>query len=677
MFKVDRYEEEDSDHLEESKPIPISQIMREKKTKSKPPTTKPFVEVEEPKAKKIKTVSPLEKIDKEQIITETLSLTVDKEQSDIEDPDKEEYDSEEEGSISDSPSQKNEPSELIDIDDKIDNTGYLPVFQLFNEEAESETLKKQFKKSKMGLPEWLANPTTVSSQESLPLSDLSLNGILAPHLIKRCEKLNITELFAVQKAVIPLLARSKFSSLRFSPGDLCVSAPTGSGKTLAYVLPIVNRLLDRVVLRLRALIIVPTRDLMLQVKETFAFFCSGTNLRVGAFTKNSSLLQERQRLVENLKDPLMGGSSLVDILVTTPGRLMDHLKDTPNFSLQHLEFMVIDEADRLLSDNFSDWLPKVLAVLEQKPEFPLPRTVETNTIYRPLSLGGHGPTSVPGLSHDAVNRDITPSDPLHLFSHTAPQIQKLLFSATLTRNPGKIAALKLQQPKYIAIQGSEEGSSRYTTPSSLEESYLVGPSIYKPLLLLYLLTKYQVKSAIVFTRSVEASVRLNHFVSVYCGKVAQESGQHSAEALLALETAEICPGESLTNLKMANFSSDLSRPERQTILKKFKCGEINLLVCSDLIARGLDVEGVDAVINYDTPRFIKQYIHRVGRTARAGKAGRAITLLSPNEVAFFKKMHDKAERKKLLKQESIQKTKLDSWMPHYEVSALLVDYLYF
>lgn len=195
MFKVDRYEEdEDSDQLE-SKPIPISQIVKEKKSKAQ--KAKPPVEVEAPKAKRIRTSPPIEeaKVYHSNPVIEAPEQVAEKENSDIDEA-KEEHSSEAEGSIPESPSEKEDITDVAEIENKVENVGFLPVFQPFNEEAENESRKKQFKKSKLGLPEWLANPTAVSSQETLPLTDLSLDGVLAPQLIKRCEKLNITELFA-------------------------------------------------------------------------------------------------------------------------------------------------------------------------------------------------------------------------------------------------------------------------------------------------------------------------------------------------------------------------------------------------------------------------------------------------------------------------------------------------
>jgi superfamily II DNA/RNA helicase len=141
---------------------------------------------------------------------------------------------------------------------------------------------------------------------------------------------------------------------------VCVAAPTGSGKTLTYVLPIVQRLALRVVVRLRALVVVPSRDLVSQVHDVFARFCGPLGLRVGSAHGQTSFRQEQDSLVDMHAPSLPGGTSKVDVLVCTPGRLMDHLQTTRGFTLQHLSFLVIDEADRLLAQHYNDWVHQVI-----------------------------------------------------------------------------------------------------------------------------------------------------------------------------------------------------------------------------------------------------------------------------------------------------------------------------
>ncbi|KAJ2335984.1 ATP-dependent RNA helicase dbp6, partial [Coemansia sp. RSA 2681] len=409
-------------------------------------------------------------------------------------------------------------------------------------------------------------------------------------------------------AVIPVLRTAHtLSRLRRHVRDLCVSAPTGSGKTLAFVLPIVEKLRVRLVVRLRALVVLPTKDLAHQVKECFDFFCAGTDLRVGLATGDVSLAKEQAALTDQ-RSTLVGGSSLIDILVCTPGRLMDHLTLTTNFTLQHLEFWVMDEADRLLSETYQEWLPKVQSFIEA-----------------PASPSSQGTASDVPVPDACTSRD--PESKLDLLARPPPRIQKLLFSATLTQDPAKIARLKLVRPLYISIadEGKKDqgaaavGAATYTFPSTLIEYYASCPVDEKPLWLIYLLWEQRISGGVCFTKSLETAHRLAQVVQTWATNVPDGAW----------------PGAKIV---VAEYSSDLPAAERARIMRLFKQGAINLLICSDLIARGMDVDQIAAVINYDVPTHMSQYTHRVGRTARAGRPGSAYTLVGSSQMFHFKKM---------------------------------------
>ncbi|KAJ2490758.1 ATP-dependent RNA helicase dbp6 [Coemansia sp. RSA 2050] len=457
--------------------------------------------------------------------------------------------------------------------------------------------------ARMGIPHWLAHPATVDRNATAPVADPRF--ALSSHAVACCEKAGISTLFAVQAAVIPILRTAHtLSRLRRHVRDLCVSAPTGSGKTLAFVLPIVEKLRQRLVVRLRALVVLPTKDLAHQVKECFDFFCVGTDLRVGLATGDVSLAKEQAALTDQ-SSSFTGGSSLVDILVCTPGRLMDHLTLTANFTLQHLEFWVMDEADRLLGETYQDWLPKVQSFIEA-----------------PVSPSA--PTATGGIPIPDACTSRNPESKLDLLSRPPPRIQKLLFSATLTQDPAKIARLKLVRPLYISI--TDEGkkdqcgpSATYTFPSTLTEHYASCPVDEKPLWLIYLLWELRISGGVCFTKSLETAHRLAQVVQTWATNVPDDAW----------------PGAKIV---VAEYSSDLSAAERARIMRLFKQGSINLLICSDLIARGMDVDQIASVINYDVPTHMSQYTHRVGRTARAGRQGSAYTLVGASQMFHFKKM---------------------------------------
>ncbi|KAF9995897.1 ATP-dependent RNA helicase dbp6 [Entomortierella chlamydospora] len=620
---------------------------------------------------------------------------------------------------------------LADLESSFSALVPLPTF-----EAKEISAAERERAKSMGIPDWLAHPHKVEPDTNTPI-DAPMFGF-SPRLIKQCKKAGIEECFAVQTAVIPVLMRARhLGDIRKAPGDLCVSAPTGSGKTLAYVLPIIEILSQRVVTRLRALVILPTRDLCVQVKETFETFVKGTDLKIATTTGQNSFAHEQNILVGSSGDihtnsgftvnATLGGNSRVDILITTPGRLIDHIKSTPNFTLQHLRFLVIDEADRLLNQSFQDWLYHILRAIHPSPERRL--------------LGADGSEAIQvkkdqyGLPiHDAIAPGFLSSffqlPESDVEDPKALSVQKLLFSATLTRNPAKIASLQLSDPQYVAVQeGGQDGDEKqkYTTPAGLTEHMIVCETSEKPLMVLHLLHHKNVRSALCFTKSVESAHRLFKLIQLYektrtttsqsipqstqmntavsepsttdagydkNGKKkseddgeAQDSddgnddssdgsdnsdsedGEGDGESDAEMEDVEAStkpivsqpsttttattdmdidssttqsPTSTEDAIVVAEYSSDLPKSKRQSILRAFNNGEIHLLICSDLISRGMDLSPVSYVINYDVPVYMKKYIHRVGRTARAGKTGTAYSLVEMQEARHFKEMISKA-----------------------------------
>ncbi|KAI3487697.1 hypothetical protein L1887_48303 [Cichorium endivia] len=394
------------------------------------------------------------------------------------------------------------------------------------------------------------------------------------------------------------------------PRDLCVSAPTGSGKTLAYTVPIVEVLRTRQIVRLRALIVLPTRDLVSQVRSTLELVAKGSGLRIATATGHHSFAHEQTQLVEGLDadddDDSVQKQSKVDILIATPGRLIDHLDSTPGFTLAHLRFLVIDEADRLLNQSFQEWLRRVLSATEGVANADS-RCTEATPAQAPYELlssasSGFGAAARSTLQEEAV-----------------PSVQKLLFSATLTRDPAKIAALGLRNPHYITVQDDNpaaDGESglaeraqheRFSLPHSLHEHMLVTTSADKPFHLLYLLHRpddeqaaAKIRKALCFTKSVESAARLVKLVEMF-EEVRQESGLIARGA---------------RPMVVKNYSSELRPSDRQRILAQFGNGEIDL-------------------------------------TARAGKHGDAWTLVEEQEARHFKKMV-----RAIMRQTPITKVKL-------------------
>ncbi|EKM58209.1 uncharacterized protein PHACADRAFT_171465 [Phanerochaete carnosa HHB-10118-sp] len=510
-----------------------------------------------------------------------------------------------------------------------------------------------------GLDKAIVEAELVDPRKTVPISTESeASVLLSEKTKKRLQELGITELFAVQTAVIPFLMsdqKQRRLYLHDPPHDICVSAPTGSGKTLAYVLPIVELLSSRVITRLRALIVLPTRDLVTQVRETFEALAKGRSLKIGTATGQHSFAHEQSQLVADRTLRLQGGSSKIDILICTPGRLIDHLNGTPNFSLQHLRFLVIDEADKLLAQSFQDWLARVLSAT------------------RPSEI----PTSPDLVSGVASSTDSIPTPDglapafLHIF-HGIPHVrtdfdepketscQKLLFSATLTRDPSKIAALNLRDPKYFVVQGSsreiatqQEGvldlvMEKFNMPATLLEHMIVCESSQKPLVLFHLVHTHGVKNALVFTKSAESTARLVKLFEFFeLSRISSTEQQGSAIVLSA-------------------YSSDLAPSARKEILDKFKNQETHILVCSDLISRGIDISHVSHVVSYDAPVDMRKYVHRVGRTARAGRTGDAWTLIEEQEARHFKNMLKEANHLNAVKRMRVSDADLAPLKRSYE-----------
>jgi len=535
---------------------------------------------------------------------------------------------------------------------------FIPHAKFHKNSKLSKPLKVN-KKSNDGLPDWLAHPIQVPHiMDKSDITSISNPSFYLSPRIQRLLKGNgIHHLFPVQSAVLSKLLHPSSSSR--PPRDLCVSAPTGSGKTLAYVLPIIETLSSRVIIRLRALIVLPTRELVTQVRQEFEKFARGTDLRIGSATGQTSFAKEQAAIMENLE-------SKIDILVSTPGRLADHLSSSNGFTLQHLRFFVIDEADRLLSQSFQEWLPKVLqaengiyggnllkktsqsytdndrytemaknmlnsysAHIKSLNIIPLDNEELRMNVARTLRSSAYANFLPPGFERS----------PLTGHAGCVP-IQKLLFSATLTRNPSKIASLQLFEPLYLAVsslpikdsaeelpQNSLNGLldstlplTRFSLPPSLKQYYIsCNDATRKPLLLMHLLYNLNLKRVLIFTKSVEAASRLCFLLKLHAESFQDES--------------------SLQPNEIEYFSSELSISSRKKLLNQFENGRVQVLISSDALARGLDLEGaINVVVNYDAPTRYKTYIHRVGRTARAGREGEAWTILDGVEAGYFKEL---------------------------------------
>jgi len=341
---------------------------------------------------------------------------------------------------------------------------------------------------------------------------------LDPALERGIADLGFTEPTPIQKAALP-------------PGlagrDVLACAMTGSGKTAAFVLPILQRLINRPGPGPRALVVTPTRELAAQVHEHLQALGRHTRLRsVAVFGGVAAGPQERA---------LRGG---VDVVVATPGRLHDHMQHSW-LRLDRLEVLVLDEADRMLDMGFLPDVRRILAALPKKR-------------------------------------------------------QSLLFSATIPAPIVELSRQLLHDPVRIDVERPS------APPTGITQSVLPVAEQLKPLLLVELLRRGDIRTALVFTRTKHRANRLADRLSragIVCDRIHGNRSQRQREAALA----------------------------------DFKSGRLQILVATDIAARGIDVHELPHVVNFDVPVQPDDYIHRVGRTARWGAIGDALTFASPAE----------------------------------------------
>lgn len=404
--------------------------------------------------------------------------------------------------------------------------------------------------------QWPVEPQFISPSSKVSFDQLGVSR----ETCKKLSELGYESAFAVQTAIIPELLES---ARQLSPDPLpaiLVNSFTGSGKTLAYSVPIIDTLRQRRIPRLRALILLPTKVLIQQVYTVLDQLAQGTSLRILALKADRTISREAQ-LLKSLEQP-------PDVVVCAPGRLVEHLSLNPDL-LSDLELLVIDEADRLVGQSFQNWT-EVLA-----KHLPIPSGPLSNPLWK-----------------------------------RPPQ--RLVLSATLTRDPAKLASLQISAtppvlPKLFVVGKKDlDGNDEFSLPSQLRERVVNVRSLAdKPLVLVNeLINNIDGGRVIVFARSNEAASRLARLISLVSTLVFDRE-----------LVANRCSGE-------------MRAQDRRKVMREFTESTSSILVCTDMIARGIDMH-IDYVINYDVPTGPREYVHRVGRTARAGLEGTAWTLLSP------------------------------------------------
>ena len=348
--------------------------------------------------------------------------------------------------------------------------------------------------------------------KSIGLADPLVQGILATGYTAPTE---------IQLKAIPAAIRGQ---------DIIGCAQTGTGKTAAFVLPILNRLCHEKThkkRRIKSLIVTPTRELALQIEQCISEYGRFLSLRTVTLYGGVSITQQLDALARG-----------VDIIVATPGRLLDHIQ-RDSVDLNSLEVLVLDEADRMLDMGFIKDVRRIIRTLPKKR-------------------------------------------------------QTLLFSATMSSEVKGLASSILKSPKVIQI-GKQENPL-----DTIEQSLIYVEKEQKMALLLHLLETTHMFSVLIFSRT-----------------------KYGADKIKRKLTR--------ANISSVAIHSNRTQKQRQSALEGFRAAKFQVLVATDIAARGIDVEGITHVINYDVPNLPEDYIHRIGRTGRATATGDAITLVSTEE----------------------------------------------
>ena len=352
------------------------------------------------------------------------------------------------------------------------------------------------------------------------LSETILQGIYAAGYARPTE---------IQEKAIPLAVAGR---------DLIGCAPTGTGKTAAFVLPILHALgQKRQHVRRscpRALILTPTRELAEQIENAVRDYGTYGNLTPIAIFGGVDINKQFRGLKQG-----------ADVVVATPGRLIDHL-DRRTIDLSGIEILVLDEADRMFDMGFIRDVRRIIAAV--------PRERQT-----------------------------------------------LLFSATMSQEVRDLAGTVQRNPHFIEIGVS------YEPVKTVEQTFYAIDQGVKTDLLVYVLKREEVETALIFSRT-----------------------KHGADRIVRKLTRAGIQADAL--------HSNRTQSQRKKTLDGFRQRRFKVLVATDVAARGIDIDGISHVVNFDTPRFAEDYIHRIGRTGRAEKLGTAVTFVSSDEKTFFKKI---------------------------------------
>jgi len=349
-------------------------------------------------------------------------------------------------------------------------------------------------------------------------------NIIAPILSALKEK-NYTEATPIQAKAIPLLLQRN---------DVLGIAQTGTGKTAAFAIPIVQHLANdsQKNSKIKALIITPTRELAIQIDENFTDYSKHTSIKNTVIFGGVNQTPQVRKLKQG-----------VDVLIATPGRLLD-LINQGFITLKHIEYFVLDEADRMLDMGFVHDIKKIISMLPKKR-------------------------------------------------------QSLFFSATMPKNIVTLSNSILNNPKKVEV------SVVSSTAETIQQYIYYTNKSSKKELLFHILQDEDLDQVLLFSKT-----------------------KHGADRIVKNLVKQ--------KISAAAIHGGKSQNQRQKALKNFKTGDVRILVATDIAARGIDIDKLRYVINHDVPNIAETYVHRIGRSGRAGEEGVAISICEPEENAYVR-----------------------------------------
>jgi len=353
---------------------------------------------------------------------------------------------------------------------------------------------------------------------------------LSETLLEAISFMGFEETTPIQEQAIPAIMEHK---------DLIASAQTGTGKTAAFILPVLNELAGDNRHETKVLVIVPTRELALQIDQQiqgFSYFTPVESIAIYGGGSGSEWDQQKKAL-----------TSGTEIIVATPGKLISHL-NMGYVKFEHLRYLILDEADRMLDMGFYEDIQKIITYLPKER-------------------------------------------------------QTLMFSATMPSKIKQLAAKTLKNPVEIFIGLSKPAEG------VLQAAYLTHENQKTPLINDLIADKPDVKSILIFSSTKK-------------------------------KVSDIVRGLRGHGSEVRGISSDLEQSKREEVLRDFRSKHTRVLVATDVLSRGIDIKDIDIVINYDVPGDAEDYVHRVGRTARAASSGLAITLINERDMMSFRQIEE-------------------------------------